>query len=193
MHGAASVSLPRAPHPAATGGGFGFGKFRRDEPPSFHFVAPRQGCLVQKLGNCIHRSLWGARPSRLPFSASRRKPSSQTKQFNQQSGRDARTCTRDACAPPDHFICRRFRLVFQNIICLVHNFSISLICNLSGDATPVPPARQLFFRPSYLRGPNILKILFILSKIRVNPWLHSRVCLKNGQSCLKMSNSTGKV
>jgi hypothetical protein len=25
------VCLPRAPHPAATGGGFGFGKFRRDE------------------------------------------------------------------------------------------------------------------------------------------------------------------
>jgi hypothetical protein len=30
--------LPRAPHPAAAGGGFGFGKFRRDE----------QRCLVKK-------------------------------------------------------------------------------------------------------------------------------------------------
>jgi hypothetical protein len=41
-----TVCLPRAPHPAATGGGFGFGKFRRDE----------QGCLVQKLESGVHLS-----------------------------------------------------------------------------------------------------------------------------------------
>ena len=54
------VCQPRAPHPAATGGGFGFGKFRRDEPPSFHFVAPRQRCLVQKFVAAPHRLADGA-------------------------------------------------------------------------------------------------------------------------------------
>jgi len=44
------VCLPRAPHPAATGGGFGFGKFRRDE----------QGCLVQKFVAAPHRLADGA-------------------------------------------------------------------------------------------------------------------------------------
>src|SRR5208282_6367393 len=42
----------------------------------------------------------GARPSRLPFSASRRKLVPQTEWFHQWFGRDARTCTRDARAPP---------------------------------------------------------------------------------------------
>jgi hypothetical protein len=42
--------LPRAPHPAATGGGFGFGKFRRDE----------QGCLVQKFVAAPHGLADGA-------------------------------------------------------------------------------------------------------------------------------------
>src|ERR1017187_2507269 len=42
---------------------------------------------------------WGARPSRLPFSASRRKLVSQTEWFNQWFGGDTRTGTRDARAP----------------------------------------------------------------------------------------------
>jgi hypothetical protein len=44
------VSLTPAPHPSATGGGFGFGKFRRDE----------QGCLVQKFVAAPHRLADGA-------------------------------------------------------------------------------------------------------------------------------------
>ena len=40
----------RAPHPAATGGGFGFGKFRRDE----------KRCLVQKFVAAPHRLADGA-------------------------------------------------------------------------------------------------------------------------------------
>ena len=52
--------------------------------------------LAARLGHCR-----GARPSRLPFSASRRKPVSQTKSFDQWFGRDARTRTRDARAPPN--------------------------------------------------------------------------------------------
>ena len=60
------VCLPRAPHPAATGGGFGFGKIRRDE----------QGCLVQKLVDCVHRSFVFVRIRHLtsvlsPFEAER--------------------------------------------------------------------------------------------------------------------------
>ncbi len=39
------VGIARSHHPAATGGGFGFGKFRRDE----------QGCLVQKFVAASHR------------------------------------------------------------------------------------------------------------------------------------------
>ena len=38
----------RAPHPAATGGGFGFGKFCLDEPPSLRYGSAGQGCLGQK-------------------------------------------------------------------------------------------------------------------------------------------------
>jgi hypothetical protein len=37
-----------APHPAATGGGFGFGKFRWDDQPSLCYGSAEQGCLVQK-------------------------------------------------------------------------------------------------------------------------------------------------
>jgi hypothetical protein len=44
------VCLPRAPPPAATGGGFGFGKIRRDE----------QGCLVQKFVAAPHGLADGA-------------------------------------------------------------------------------------------------------------------------------------
>jgi hypothetical protein len=44
------VCLPRAPHPAATGGGFGFGKFRRDE----------QRCLVRKFVAAPHGLADGA-------------------------------------------------------------------------------------------------------------------------------------
>jgi hypothetical protein len=62
------VCLPRAPYPAATGGGFGFGKFRRDE----------QGGLVQKLVDCVHLSFLVDRIRRLtsvlsPFEAEREK------------------------------------------------------------------------------------------------------------------------
>jgi hypothetical protein len=42
------VCLPRVPHPAATCGGFGFGKFRRDDQPSLRYGSARPGCLVQK-------------------------------------------------------------------------------------------------------------------------------------------------
>src|ERR1017187_7827750 len=62
------------------------------------FVLPssNQNCLwLRRLGFC-----WAARPSRLPFSASRRKPVSQTEWFHRWFGRDARTRTRDARAPP---------------------------------------------------------------------------------------------
>jgi hypothetical protein len=38
------VCQPRAPHPAATGGGFGFGKFRRDDQPSLRYGSAGQGC-----------------------------------------------------------------------------------------------------------------------------------------------------
>jgi hypothetical protein len=40
------LCLPRAPHPAATGGGFGFGQFRRDEQGSPKFVAAAHGTLL---------------------------------------------------------------------------------------------------------------------------------------------------
>jgi hypothetical protein len=50
------VCLPRAPHPAATGGGFGFGKFHRDDQSSLRYGSAGQGRLVQKLEVCVHRS-----------------------------------------------------------------------------------------------------------------------------------------
>ena len=51
------VCLSRAPHPAATGGGFGFGKFRRDDQPSLRYGSAGQRCLVQKLESGVHLSL----------------------------------------------------------------------------------------------------------------------------------------
>src|ERR1039458_9022131 len=62
-------------------------------PDSSIVVQPKLP-LAARLGFC-----WGARPSRLPFSASRRKPVSQTEWFHQWFGRDAQTRTRDARAP----------------------------------------------------------------------------------------------
>jgi hypothetical protein len=152
----------RAPHPAATGGGFGLapwenpgprppkagaalsptgqGKFRRDDQPSLRYGSAGQGCLVQKLvvEIFVHRSLSVDRIYGVRFikpSASSGNPGfvgsatvpvavfgvapktvSQTKWFNQRFGRDARVCTRDACAPPDDFIGSRFLFIFQNVI-----------------------------------------------------------------------------
>jgi hypothetical protein len=48
------VCLPRAPHPAATSGGFSFGKFRRDDQPSLRYGSAGQRCLVQKLESGVH-------------------------------------------------------------------------------------------------------------------------------------------
>src|ERR1039458_3272206 len=62
------------------------------------FVLPssNQNCLwLRRLGFC-----WGARPSRFPVSASPREPVSRTATFPRWLGRDARTRTRDARAPP---------------------------------------------------------------------------------------------
>jgi hypothetical protein len=133
------VCLPRAPHPAATGGGFGFapwenpgprppkagaalsptgqGKFRRDDqpslrygsagPPSFHFVAPEQGGLVQKFVAAPHGSFLVARIRHL------------TSVLSPVAAERMHKLKR-----PDRFICRRFRFI-QNVICLIHNFSIS--------------------------------------------------------------------
>jgi hypothetical protein len=96
------VCLPRAPHPAATGGGFGFGKFRRDE----------QGCLVQKFVAAPH----GLAPwSNAGYS---RKFIHWCYSTGRADGAFAQV------KRPDRFICRRFRFI-QNVICLIHNFSIS--------------------------------------------------------------------
>jgi hypothetical protein len=41
-----TLCLPCAPHPAAAGGGFGFGKFRRDEQGCPKFVAAPHGSFL---------------------------------------------------------------------------------------------------------------------------------------------------
>ena len=135
------VCQSRAPHPAATGGGFGSGKFRRDEPPSFHFVAPRQRCLVQKLRNGIHlirpadtlthsrplaRPPAGFRLCQTPFAISQTAQVSPTRR--RKLIRPVAALTR-RCAPPcpirwagdiaqvkrrDGFSCRRFRFFLRN-------------------------------------------------------------------------------
>jgi hypothetical protein len=103
--------LPRAPHPAATGGGFGFGKFRRDDQPSLRYGSAEQGCLVQKLVVEIFVHLIR------PVAALTRRcaPPSPIRW-----ARDIAQVKR-----PDGFICRRFRFIFEDVICLIHNFSIS--------------------------------------------------------------------
>jgi hypothetical protein len=97
------VGLPRAPHPAATGGGFGFGKIRRDDQPSLRYGSARQGCLVQKLEYNVHLSFLVSRIRHLtsvlsPFEAER--------MLKVKS--------------PDHVIGRRFRFFFQNVSFHVH-------------------------------------------------------------------------
>jgi hypothetical protein len=108
----------RAPHPAATGGGFGFapwenpgprppkagaalsptgqGKFRRDEQGCPKFVAaPHGSFLVARI-----RHLTSVLS---PVAAERM----------------------HKLKRPDRFIGRRFRFIIQNVICLIHNFSNS--------------------------------------------------------------------
>jgi hypothetical protein len=90
------VCLPCAPHPAATGGGFGFGKFRRDEQGCPKFVAaPHGSFLVARI-----RHLTSVLS---PVAAERM----------------------HKLKRPDRFIGRRFRFIIQNVICLIHNFSNS--------------------------------------------------------------------
>jgi hypothetical protein len=146
----------RAPHPAATGGGFGLapwenpgprppkagatlsptgqGKFRRDDqpslrygsagPPSFHFVAPRQGGLVQKwvVEMFVHFIRQVAALTR------RCAPPSPIRW-----ARDIAQVKR-----PDDFICSRFRFFIQNVIFHSHVSHRGWL----GDATPMTRQRQ---------------------------------------------------
>jgi hypothetical protein len=86
--------------PAATGGGFGFGKFRRDNQPSLRYGSAEQGSLVQKLGDWVHLIR--------PVAALTRRcaPPSPIRW-----ARDIAQVKR-----PDCFIGRRFRFFFQNVI-----------------------------------------------------------------------------
>jgi hypothetical protein len=89
--------------PAATGGGFGFGKFRRDE----------QRCLVQKFVAAPHRlAPWSNAGYSRKFIHWRYSTGRADGAFAQVKR-------------PDRFICRRFRFFIQNVIYLIHNFSIS--------------------------------------------------------------------
>jgi hypothetical protein len=90
--------------PAATGGGFGFGKFRRDNQPSLRYGSAEQGSLVQKLGDWVHLIR--------PVAALTRRcaPPSPIRW-----ARDIAQVKR-----PDHFIGSRFRFFFQNVIFHIH-------------------------------------------------------------------------
>jgi len=76
-------------------------EYRKSVPSHRHLISVfvKLRAMSRRDPLSLRHSEWGARPSRLPFSASRRKPVFQTEWFHQWFGRNARTCTRDARTP----------------------------------------------------------------------------------------------